>query len=85
MRPSTPEATDSAAGQRPGLFDLRWIIALLFAVQGLALTVAGIGWTDQADLDKAAGVNINLWTGLSMLAVAAVFALWARHGSTRSS
>jgi energy-converting hydrogenase Eha subunit G len=64
--------------KRAGLFDLRYVLALLFVVYGVVLTVMGIGFTSQAGLDKAAGVNINLWGGIVMLAVGIVFALWAR-------
>jgi len=64
--------------KRAGLFDLRYVLALLFVVYGVVLTVMGIAFTSQAGLDKAAGININLWAGLVMLAVGIVFALWAR-------
>lgn len=64
--------------QRVGLFDLRYVLALLFLVYGVVLTVMGIGFTSQAGMDKAAGININLWAGLVMLAVGIAFSLWAR-------
>jgi hypothetical protein len=40
------------------------------------LTILGIGASD-ADIDRAVGINVNLWTGLAMLAVAALFLVWA--------
>jgi xanthine/uracil/vitamin C permease (AzgA family) len=58
------------------LFDVRRFIGGLFAIYGLILTVMGIGASD-ADIDRAAGINVNLWTGLAMLAVAALFVFWA--------
>jgi hypothetical protein len=58
-------------------FDIRLIIALMFALYGVVLTAAGLLGPDE-ETNKAAGVNINLWAGLGMLAVAAAFALWAR-------
>ncbi|GAA3036983.1 hypothetical protein [Actinokineospora globicatena] len=61
-----------------GLFDLRSVLALLFAVYGFVLTVLGIAFTTQEDLDKAAGTNVNLWMGIGMLGVALLFALWVR-------
>jgi p-aminobenzoyl-glutamate transporter AbgT len=64
--------------KRAGLFDLRYVLALLFVVYGAVLTVMGIAFTTQAGLDKAAGVNINLWGGIVMLVVGIAFALWAR-------
>jgi hypothetical protein len=58
------------------LFDLRRIIGGLFVVYGVILTIVGI--TDsQKEIDKAAGININLWTGIGMLVVGAIFIGWA--------
>jgi len=71
-------STKPKASRAASLFDLRWIIALLFGVYGVVVTVMGIGFTTQADLDKAAGINVNLWTGIPMLVVAILFALWAQ-------
>ncbi|AOS62302.1 hypothetical protein [Actinoalloteichus hymeniacidonis] len=61
-----------------GLFDLRWILALLFAIYGAVLTIIGIGFTSEADVIKAAGIQINLWAGLGMLLMSLLFAVWAR-------
>ena len=44
------------------LFDLRRIIGGLFVVYGLLLTLLGL-FDSQEEIDKAAGVNINLWAG----------------------
>ncbi|WP_413758599.1 hypothetical protein [Streptomyces sp. MMBL 11-3] len=57
------------------LFDIRRIIGGLFVVYGVIVTIAGITASD-ADIDKAEGVNINLWTGLSMLALGLFFLVW---------
>ncbi|GAB2983669.1 hypothetical protein [Saccharothrix stipae] len=62
---------------KAGLFDLRLVIAVLFAIYGVVLLVVGLGFTDEADLAKADGLNINLWSGVGMLALSAVFAAWA--------
>lgn len=64
--------------RRAGAFDVRIIIALLIGVYGLVITIMGIGFTSDAELEKAAGVNINLWAGIGMLIFAAMFVLWAR-------
>jgi hypothetical protein len=68
----------SAKPRKAGAFDIRLIIALLLGVYGLVLTIMGIGFTSDAELAKAADVNINLWAGIGMLVVAALFVLWAR-------
>jgi len=67
------EAPQSAAAK---LFDLRVLIGGLFLVYGIMLTVAGFTTSDQ-ELAKASGININLWMGISMLIVGAIFlAFW---------
>ncbi|WP_329300133.1 hypothetical protein OG410_18190 [Streptomyces sp. NBC_00659] len=57
------------------LFDIRRIIGGLFVIYGVIVTIAGITASD-ADLDKADGININLWTGLGMLALGLFFLAW---------
>ncbi|MEI5522662.1 hypothetical protein WB401_16240 [Streptomyces brasiliscabiei] len=57
------------------LFDIRRIIGGLFVVYGVIVTLAGITASD-AEIDKAEGVNINLWTGLGMLALGVFFLAW---------
>ncbi|WP_328449589.1 MULTISPECIES: hypothetical protein [unclassified Amycolatopsis] len=72
-------ATESGARpKKAGAFDIRLIIALLIGVYGVILTVMGIAFTTDAELQKAAGVNINLWAGIGMLVVAALFFVWAQ-------
>lgn len=71
---SATEAAPSAASQ---LFDLRSIIALLFGVYGIILVVMGLFFEGPDELAKAGGIDINLWSGIGMLVVAALFALWA--------
>ncbi|MFE9995712.1 hypothetical protein [Streptomyces avermitilis] len=71
------EVTDleSKSATAARLFDIRRIIGGLFVVYGIIVTIAGISPSD-ADLDKAQGVNINLWTGLGMLALGLFFLGW---------
>lgn len=61
-----------------GLFDLRYILAVLFAIYGLVTTVMGLFFVSAADLAKADGLNVNLGSGIVMLIGAAIFAAWAR-------
>lgn len=63
-------------GHKAGLFDLRLIIAVLFGIYGVVLTIVGLGFTSDADLAKADGLNINLWSGIGMLVLAAFFGVW---------
>lgn len=59
------------------IFDLRRIIGGLFVLYGVIVTIAGINPSD-ATLDKAEGVNINLWTGLGMLLLGVFFLVWLK-------
>jgi protein-S-isoprenylcysteine O-methyltransferase Ste14 len=70
-------ATDTAPSAASQLFDLRSIIALLFGVYGIILLVMGLFFESEAELRKAGGIDINLWSGIVMIVVAALFALWA--------
>ncbi|MFF9124272.1 hypothetical protein ACF09J_13345 [Streptomyces sp. NPDC014889] len=73
------EVTDleSRSATAARIFDLRRIIGGLFVLYGVIVTVTGI--TDsQAAIDKAQGVNINLWTGLGMLVLGVFFLVWMK-------
>jgi hypothetical protein len=59
------------------IFDLRRIIGGLFVLYGIIVTIAGINPSDSS-LDKSEGVNINLWTGLGMLALGIFFLVWLK-------
>jgi hypothetical protein len=72
------ETTEQAESESraANLFDLRRLIGGLFLLYGVMLMVSS-AFTSGADLRKAQGVNINLWTGLGMFALGAFFAVWA--------
>ena len=67
---------EERARRAANLFDLRRLIGGLFIIYGVILTVMGIGASD-AEIGKAAGINVNLWVGLAMLGVGGLFLLWA--------
>lgn len=72
----TDEGSAAGRGRRTaGAFDVRTVIAALFAIYGLVLTALGAG-TSPEELAKDVGVNINLWAGVGMLVFAALFGLW---------
>jgi len=64
------------ARKAANLFDLRRMIGGVFAVYGLILLILGLGASDQ-EIEKAAGWNLNLYVGIAMLIVAALFLVWA--------
>jgi hypothetical protein len=59
------------------LFDIRRIIGGLFVLYGVIVTVTGLT-DDDAAIDKAQGVNINLWTGMGMLLLGLFFLIWLK-------
>jgi hypothetical protein len=59
------------------LFDLRTLIGALFVVYGVILTVVGL-FDNEQEIAKADGIRINLWLGLSMFVLGALFLLWVR-------
>ena len=72
MADTTTEREERAAN----LFDLRRIIGGVFVAWGVLLTILGLTESD-AEIDKAAGININLFAGLGMLVVGIIFLGWA--------
>lgn len=71
------DATTGAKHQA-GAFDIRTFIALLIGIYGVVLVATGLFGTSDEALAKADGLNINLWAGLGMVVVAALFRIWAR-------
>ncbi|MFB6958825.1 hypothetical protein ACFCYB_17770 [Streptomyces sp. NPDC056309] len=73
------EVTDleSRSATAARIFDLRRIIGGLFVLYGVIVTITGI--TDsRSAIDKAQGVNINLWTGIGMLVLGVFFLAWMK-------
>jgi hypothetical protein len=58
-------------------FDLRRILGALFLLYGVLTTLVGILQPAQ-DVAKTGGIAINLWTGIAMLVVGALFLVWDR-------
>src|SRR5215218_5586026 len=57
------------------LFDIRSFTGALFLIFGVIDTIVGLGASD-ADIQKAAGINLSLIIGLVMLVVGAIFITW---------
>jgi xanthine/uracil/vitamin C permease (AzgA family) len=73
-RTGTP-SPDPRALRLAKLFDLRTFIGALFVIFGVVVTIEGLVASPES-IAKATGVNLSLWTGLSMLVVGIVFILW---------
>jgi drug/metabolite transporter (DMT)-like permease len=70
------ELDDVAAARTANRFDIRRIIGGLFFLYGVVLVITGAVGSDEVK-NKAAGVNIDLWTGLGMLVVGLLMIAWA--------
>lgn len=72
---------EKKSGTAAQLFDIRRIIGFLFTLYGVIVGIVGITDSDQA-INKAQGININLWTGVSMLVLGLLFLLWLKLSPT---
>jgi hypothetical protein len=75
MADTNPPADDRAA-HAANLFDLRRIIGGLFIAWGVLLIILGITDSD-AEITRAADVNINLFAGIGMLVFGLLMITWA--------
>lgn len=60
-----------------GWFDIRRIVGALLGIYGVVLLVTGLVGTSSDEVDRSAGVNANLWSGIVLLLAAAFFLVWA--------
>jgi NADH:ubiquinone oxidoreductase subunit 6 (subunit J) len=79
--PTTPSTgatyeEELAAARIANRFDIRRIIGALFVLYGVVLAITGIVGSDEVK-NKAAGINVDLWTGLGMLVVGVLLIVWA--------
>ncbi|NJC73285.1 hypothetical protein HC031_26715 [Planosporangium thailandense] len=73
---ATGRETDEAIPtSKARLFDVRLVIGGLFVVYGIVITLVGL-FDGPNEIRKAAGVRINLWTGLAMLVLGGIFLVW---------
>jgi hypothetical protein len=70
------EEEETEAARAANRFDIRRLIGGLFLLYGVTLTVVGIVGTSHVK-NKAAGINVDLWTGIGMVVFAALMIFWA--------
>jgi hypothetical protein len=70
------ELDEVQAARMANRFDIRRLIGGLFLLYGLILTILGIVGSSHVK-NKAAGINIDLWTGIGMLVFGALMLFWA--------
>ncbi len=61
-----------------GAYDVRTVIAGLIGLYGIVLTIMGLVADNADDRAKTGDWNANLWSGIVMIVVAVVFAVWLK-------
>jgi len=76
--PDEPQSDidEEEATRAANRFDIRRLIGALFMLYGVILLVLGIFGSSHVK-NKAAGVNINLWTGIGLILFAVFMIGWA--------
>ncbi len=77
-RPSTG-ATDEEeiqAARAANRFDIRRLIGALFTLYGVILLLLGLFGSHHVK-SQAAGINVDLWTGIGMIVFGALMITWA--------
>jgi drug/metabolite transporter (DMT)-like permease len=72
---SVSATKSSNRGHRAGIFDIRNIIGALLGIDGVIILLVGI--FGDAEEDKTGGVNANLWAGIVLVVMSAIFLGWA--------
>jgi hypothetical protein len=73
---ATADEEEARNARLANRFDIRRLIGGLFLLYGIVLTAAGVLGSSHVK-NKAAGINIDLWTGLGLIVFAAVMLAWA--------
>ena len=77
MQPTGESDEDEAqAARAANKFDIRRLIGGLFCLYSLILIALGLFGSHEVK-NKAAGINIDLWTGLGMLVFGLLMIYWA--------
>ena len=77
MQPTGESDEDEAeAARAANKFDIRRLIGGLFCLYSVILIALGIFGSHHIK-NKAAGINVDLWTGLGMLVVGVLMIVWA--------
>ncbi|WP_068066736.1 hypothetical protein [Nocardia xishanensis] len=58
------------------LFDIRTIVGALLGCYGVILVITGLVHDTAEEEAKTGGVDVNIWAGVGMIAVALAFLTW---------
>src|SRR3954451_7426736 len=73
--PSDTHVPDPQALRLAKLFDLRTFLGALFLIFCVVVAIEGLR-ASPAEIAKAAGINISLWTGVCMVVIGLIFIVW---------
>jgi hypothetical protein len=79
LSPSAPDMSDeeeARAARIANRFDIRRLIGGVFLLYGTVMLILGIAGSSHVK-NKAAGINIDLYTGIGMILFAAFMIGWA--------
>ncbi len=68
------DTTQQAGKKTAGAFDVRAIIGALLGIYAVILVLVGL--FGDPETDKTEGINANLWAGLGLAVVSAIFLAW---------
>lgn len=77
MSQTQRDPSEAKSAHRAGAFDIRTFIAVLIGIYGIVLIIMGFTSDSASDLKRSGNLNVNLWAGIGMVVVAAVFQAWA--------
>ncbi len=69
--------SDDTESRISRLFDIRLIVGGLLTLYGAILTIKG-AFDSASAIHKAAGIRLNLWTGIGLLVVGLAMLAWMR-------
>jgi hypothetical protein len=83
---SNAASSNSDAGRAPaetrkhtaGAYDVRTVISGLIGLYGIVLTIMGLVGDNADDKAKTGDWNANLWSGIVMIVISVVFAVWLK-------
>ena len=77
MSDDKDDKKDLSGSKISKLFDIRAIVGGLLSIYGIILLIKGFLDSD-SEIKKAAGLHLNLWTGIGMLVAGLLMLLWMR-------
>ncbi|GGU25381.1 hypothetical protein [Nocardioides albus] len=72
--PDQTKVNKGLLGTLLSLFDIRNVIGALLSIYGVILLLMGL--FGDPEVEKTGGPNANLWAGIVLLAIGAIFIAW---------